>query len=276
MDWIDWVILPVIGAAGGFLAGLLGVGGGIIFIPVLTYYFSKMGMGSAEIVKYTLANSIFLVFVSGLSGIYKQKKMGNWDWQRALKVGIPGAMASLLLSYSIKTGSWYHKTDFQLVFLGFLLLSMANMIFSKQQKEEIDSEQVQKKSGLDILVGVLAGTVVALSGLGGGVIMVPLFRVLLKMPMRESSRLSLSVIPILSLAPLLNYLINTQANSEYVALQTGFIAWQFAFPIAVGVAIFAGIGIKTAKRISVLYLRIIFALLSAIIFIKTIYDLYHQ
>ena len=51
-----WLLL--LGSLGGFLAGLLGVGGGVLFIPVITAYLQQYNISSAEMVKFTLANSI--------------------------------------------------------------------------------------------------------------------------------------------------------------------------------------------------------------------------
>jgi uncharacterized membrane protein YfcA len=275
MDWVGWILLPLVGAIGGFLAGMLGVGGGVIFVPLLTYFFSGMGLSNAEVVKFTLANSIFLVFVSGMSGIYRQIRIGHWDWKRTLSIGIPGAIVSLVWSYFIKSGDWYKKENFQLVFLAFLLISIANMLLGKNdhlpKAPHLNRPAI---TAMDIVVAVLAGSVVALSGLGGGVIMVPMFRMILKMPMRSATALSLSIIPILSIAPLISYLVTRPVVAPPTP-HTGYIAWQYALPISIGVAIFAGIGLKTAKKIPVIYLRIIFATLSTTILIKTIYDILH-
>lgn len=276
MDWIDWILLPLIGAVGGFLAGLLGVGGGIIFVPVLTWYFTRMGLPGPEVVKYTLANSILLVFISGASGIIRQQRMGNWNWKKAAYIGIPGAAAALIWSYFIENGNWYRKEDFQIVFLGFLLISISNMLFGKKDHQENQSETDKNTfSPIGLLVAILAGSVVALSGLGGGVIMVPMFRMMLKMPMKSATALSLSVIPLLSLAPLINYFISQPATNTNV-LHTGFIVWPISLPIAIGVAIFAGIGLKVSHRVPVIWLRIIFATLSIIILIKTLSDIYFK
>lgn len=273
MDYLDWIILPLIGAVGGFLAGMLGVGGGIIFVPVLTWYFNRLGMGNADIVKYTLANSIFLVFVSGVSGIIRQSRVGKWDYSRTLFIGIPGALTALVWSYFVEKGHWYRKEDFQLVFLAFLIISISNMVFGKKDHAEtIKTTEKKRPSVLDIVVALLAGTVVALSGLGGGVIMVPMFRMMLKMPMRSATGLSLSIIPLLSLFPLVNYLIANPPQTHDI-LHTGYLVWPVALPISIGVAVFAGIGLKVATKVPVLYLRVIFALLSTIILIKTLLDI---
>jgi len=145
------------------------------------------------------------------------------------------------------------------------------MIFGKKQDSE--NQTAKENPILAVFVGVLAGAVVALSGLGGGVIMVPLFRMLLKMPMRQATALSLSIIPILGIAPLSGYLLAHNATI-LPFLHTGYIAWPYALPMAAGVAVFATRGMKAAKRISETTLRIIFAILSSIVIVKTLYDIF--
>lgn len=275
MGWIDWILLPIVGGIGGFLAGMLGVGGGIIFIPVLTYLFSQQGLAGEDIVKFTLANSILLVFVSGISGIIKQFKTNTLLLGRMIRIGLPGALISVVWSYFIQQGSWYQKDLFQMVFLGFLIISITNMLFHRKDHEENVNSKAKHNILADIGVAMLAGSVVALSGLGGGVIMVPLFRMILKMPMRQATGLSLSIIPLLSIAPLITYIF---AGSAPVVsnFQTGYLVWNYSLPIAISVAIFATIGLKTSKSVPVLYLRIIFAALSTIVFLKTVFDIWNK
>lgn len=271
MSAVQWFLLPLVGAGGGFLAGMLGVGGGIIFIPLLTWLFGTLELPQEEIVRFTLANSILLVVVSGLTGTWKQYRLGEWQWRKVLSIGVPGALVSYAITYAIQQGDWYGKPHFNLVFLCFLGISTANMIFGK--KQDSDTQSSDDNSALSILVGILAGAVVALSGLGGGVIMVPLFRMLLKMPMRQATALSLSIIPILGIAPLCGYLLAQNATA-LPFLHTGYIAWPYALPMAVGVAVFATLGMKAAKHISETTLRIIFAILSFIVIFKTLYDIF--
>lgn len=271
MSWYEWLMLPAVGAAGGFLAGLLGVGGGLIFIPLLTWLFSRLGLPGEEIVRFTLANSILLVVVSGISGTYRQHVQGTWQWKKALAIGIPGTLASLGCTWLIQQGDWYNKQRFQTVFLGFLMVSIGNMLFGK--KNLADDHEFKRNVPLETMTGLLAGTVVSFSGLGGGVIMVPLFRMLLHMPMRKATALSLSIIPILGTGPVLGYLFPREAP-ELQMLQTGYVVWPYALPMALGVAIFASVGLRTARHIPERVLRLIFAGLSAITFIQITYDIF--
>ena len=286
----SFLILLLCGSIGGFLAGLLGVGGGMLFIPVIHEYLNGYSLTTDEIVKYTLGNSIALVFISGVSGTFRQIKMGTWDWKQSLQIGIPGALSSLAMSYAITHGDWYNKQRFQTVFLGFLLLSIGNMIFGKSKAQKINSPsntnvelsekqtyisptaKNQKTILLPTLVGILAGAVVSLSGLGGGIIMVPLFRMLLKKPMHQATSLSLSIVPILSISSLLQYTIS-QPIQPINPLQTGYLLWIILIPMMAGVMFFSSFGQKTAPRVPVLWLRVIFAVLSSIILVKTLIEI---
>jgi uncharacterized membrane protein YfcA len=286
----SFLILLLCGSIGGFLAGLLGVGGGMLFIPIIHEYLNGYSLTTDEIVKYTLGNSIALVFISGVSGTFRQIKMGTWDWKQSLQIGIPGALSSLAMSYAITHGDWYNKQRFQTVFLGFLLLSIGNMIFGKSKAQKINSPsntnvelndnpthisptaKNQKTILLPTLVGILAGTVVSLSGLGGGIIMVPLFRMLLKKPMHQATSLSLSIVPILSISSLLQYTIS-QPIQPINPLQTGYLLWIILIPMMAGVMFFSSFGQKTAPRVPVLWLRVIFAVLSSIILVKTLIEI---
>ncbi len=275
------LLLFVTGCFGGFLAGLLGVGGGLIFIPILTYIFSHLfKLNDEEIVRYTLANSISLVFISGVSGIYRQVRMNIYQPKNSLIIGIPGAISAYLVSYGIQQANWYSHQRFQWVFLLFLVLSILNMLLKGDSKnEEISPIKTEKNNAFSkIFVGILAGIVVSLSGLGGGIIMVPLFRMLLNFKIREATALSLSVVPLLSLLPLISYLTNSsytvlKLNGQQI-FQTGYIAWPYFLPMALGVIIFSSLGQKIASKTPSIFIRVIFAMLSSIILIKSIYEIY--
>ena len=267
------------GCLGGFLAGLLGVGGGLIYIPLIGLLLSQQhGIQSDDIVKFTLANSFGLVFLSGVSGIYRQIKLNVYSFKNSLTIGIPGAIAATSMSYFIQKGNWYQKDKFQIVFLFFLLISIANMIFGKKNEPSNTHELSKSNVLIQIFVGLFAGIVVSLSGLGGGIVMVPLFRWLLKKPIHEATSLSLSIVPIIAIVPIIQYLIapNVPQLTQYGYHfpQSGFMVWPYFVPMAIGVIFFSSFGQKTAPKVSVLWLRVIFALLSTIILVKTIYEIF--
>lgn len=276
---MEIILLLLSGCVGGFLAGLLGLGGGLIFIPILTWLFSSdPSLTNEDIVRFTLANSIGLVFMSGTSGIYRQVKMGIYDFRKSLTIGIPSAISAAALSYAIQNGNWYSKDRFQWVFLSFVVISIGNMIFGKNREDDDNNSSENNGILLRIIVGILAGTVVSLSGLGGGIIMVPLFRMILKMRLRKASALSLSIVPLLSIFPIIQYAVASEApilmEVHGPVIQSGYMTWNYYLPMAIGVIIFSSLGQKTAQKTPVILIRTIFALLSAFILIKTLYEIF--
>ncbi len=280
------LVLLLIGSLGGFLAGIMGVGGGLIFIPVLGYLFAQFPeISNVEAVRFTLGNSIALVFASGLSGIYRQIKMGIYKPKNSLFIGLPGAFAAAGMSYAIQHGNWYSQSRFSWIFLGFLLLSIGNMVFKKENDSPVEPTTNTSQPWIyRVLVGIFAGSVVALSGLGGGIVMVPLFRMILKLPVKQATALSLSVVPLLSVFPILQYINTSNAPALGASvlpslnsidlLQTQYLVGWFYLPMALGVVIFSSFGQKTALKTPTAVIRFIFALLSSIILIKTLYELF--
>lgn len=273
MSWIWWLILPLIGAFGGFLAGMLGVGGGVIFIPILNHLFSDWNLTSAELVRFTLANSIFLVAMSGLAGSYRQFRLGNFYPGAVLVTGLTGMASSWGISWLINHSSWYHREEYLLVFLGLMVLSILNMLFGKKEESEGRVLVTPIASWQNAGVGLIAGSVVALSGLGGGVVMVPLFRMLLRYDLKKATSVSLGCIPLLALPALIQYM-SSEAPCLKDMPQFNYLVWPYALPMTAGVLIFSSVGVKAARKLSTATLRSIFAALNSLIIIKTLWEIF--
>jgi uncharacterized protein len=273
MSWIWWLILPLIGALGGFLAGMLGVGGGVIFIPILNHLFSEWHLTSAELVRFTLANSIFLVAMSGLAGSYRQIRIGNfYPWCCArYRTGRHAQFLGPLLAHQ----------PLQLVPPRGVPARLPRVHAAQhpqhavRQKEESEGRILEEpKAGWKSAgVGLLAGCVVALSGLGGGVVMVPLFRMLLRYDLKKATSVSLGCIPLLALPALVQYMA-AEAPCLKDLPQFNYIVWPYALPMTAGVLVFSSVGVKAARKLSTATLRSIFAVLNSLIIIKTLWEIF--
>jgi hypothetical protein len=127
------------------------------------------------------------------------------------------------------------------------------MIF-KKERDSIEQAPEKESLILRLVVGLLAGTVVSLSGLGGGIVMVPLFRMVLQLPIKKATSLSLSVVPLLSIFPILQYWNTANAPILQQAVlpalnsldlyQTQYLVGWFYLPMAIGVVIFSSLFIS--------------------------------
>jgi uncharacterized membrane protein YfcA len=118
-----------------------------------------------------------------------------------------------------------------------------------------------------LLPGMFSGIIAALSGLGGGIILIPYFTQLLKMPIKTATAVSLFVITISAFPLVIFYLLQDVSTIPNRYLHTGFVLWELSIPLLLGAILFVRIGVNLSKRLSPVY---IFLLLSLFILITII------
>ena len=102
------VLLIVIGGFAGVLAGLLGVGGGIVLVPAFFYAFQTLGYGGPQLMQMCLATSLATIIVTSLRSVSSHHKKGAVDWQilRGWAPGIAlGAVAGVFVAASLRSAT---------------------------------------------------------------------------------------------------------------------------------------------------------------------------
>lgn len=271
LDIYDYIVLFLLGSFGAFVAGFLGVGGGIIYIPILDYFLSKLGLREDILVKGILANSLFVIIFSGLVASYKQYRIQNFFPREILYTAIPGVFTALLMTYFIKNGTWYSKEAFSYVFIVMLLIIIVRMFFAKTVPLG-ETPTVIKPTQLSA-TGFFAGFVTALSGLGGGVVMTPVFTDVLKMDIKKASSVSNGVIPFFAIAIGI-YNLSAKAPELHSGWQIGFIVMPIVAPMILATFIFAPIGVQYAQKAKPQLVRMVFASFVTIVFVKLLFGLF--
>ena len=270
LETLDYFTIFLLGSIGGFLSGFLGVGGGIIYIPILNFYLSKMGLQGDDLVKGLLANSLFTIIFSGSISTYKQYKAGNFFPKQILETSLPGVVSVLITTYLIRNGSWYSYTVFNYVFASMLLL-IALRMFSKSKSqigEEKDATKMQYR-----ITGFITGIVTAMSGLGGGVVMTPVFTDVFKQNIKKASSISNGVIPIFAIVVGI-YNLSGVPVSKIHDWQIGYIVFPVVLPMILSAMVFAPIGVNISHKTSQKIIRIVFATFVSLVFIKTCYAIF--
>ena len=160
------IALLALGSCTGFLAGLLGIGGGMIITPFLTMLLVSTGVPADHIVHVSIATSLATILFTSLSSVRAHHKRGAVMW-KVVGYITPGILLGALVG--TKISSLLSTCALSLVFAGFVGFSAYKM-FSKSKPKP--SRELPGAPGL-FGVGSVIGSISALVGAGGGFITVP-------------------------------------------------------------------------------------------------------
>lgn len=159
--------LLVLGGCTGFLAGLLGIGGGMIMVPFLTFFLSQRGVDSGPAVKMAIATSMATIVFTSISSVRAHHKRGavRWDIVRGMSPGIvAGGLLAGAGAFALLKGQWL--AIFFGTFVGF---SAYQMLRDRKPAAARQLPGRMGQAGVGTGIGFLSGLV----GAGGGFLSVP-------------------------------------------------------------------------------------------------------
>ena len=159
--------LAVLGVGTGFLAGLLGIGGGMLMVPFLTIILGNRGVPADLAVKMAIATSMATIIFTSVSSVRAHHKRGavRWDIVKRLAPGIViGSLIGSLGVFSLLKG-----TALAIFFALFVSFSATQMFLDKKPKPTRQMPGTAGQLGAGGVIGFVSGLV----GAGGGFISVP-------------------------------------------------------------------------------------------------------
>lgn len=238
------VYLLLIGLVGGFIAGVAGIGTGFILIAVIPIALDHFGMPGSEMVKFTIANTIFVTMCSSFMNNLTTIAKGRFYWKESLWVSASAiTIASLLLYFAVLSTN-YDRTLYNFIIIAFLTYVVVRTLARIKNKTSLKESVSNIKM---ILTGAAGGTVAAFTGLGGGSVVMPLLNLWLKLDIKKSKAITFSVI--FSVALILS-IINLLSQPKIMLDQfhQGYIIFTIAIPLAIGVIIASPIGVLVSHR----------------------------
>jgi uncharacterized membrane protein YfcA len=164
MDW--WPAYLAIGLAVGFLAGLFGIGGGMVAVPMLVFVFTAKGFATEHLMHLALATALATIVFTSFSSVRAHQRYGAVEWPivRAMAPGIvagsfAGALAAGLLPTRLLA----------MVFTVFLLYAATQMLFEVKPRA---ARQLPRPAGL-FVVGTVIGALSSLLAVGGAFLSIP-------------------------------------------------------------------------------------------------------
>ena len=272
MDPVHILFLLGAGALGGFIAGLVGVGGGIIFAPVLFYYFQAIGVPASVVAPLTVGTSLFCTTIASTVSAWRHEREGAVDRGIALRVGLLSFVVMFLVVQFVTTQAWYDRKAFELVFGTLLALVAIRMTFGlRPEPTRTEDASAEERASLPLLAGIgsAAGAVAASAGVGGGIILVPSFHHLLRKPLPTAVGTSSATIILISGLGVLTYIFSGTAVRDGL-LVFGYVDIAHGLLLSFPTLLTAGLGATVAHRIDRRLLQLSFATIAGLVAIRMI------
>ncbi len=245
------------GCLAGILSGLLGIGGGIVIVPFLVWYFSLRGFPAEAIMIMAVATSLATIVVTSISAASAHHRRGAVDWL-AVKKLVPGIVIGAVFGSVVADllpARW-----FKLIFACFLLyVSLRMLLKPPRERRHEEAPDYRRFGGAGAAIGALS----SILGIGGGTLSVP-FLARRGYPIREAVAISSAC----------GFPIAVAGTATYIALgwhNATLPAWSFGYiylPALAGIILtsvpLAPFGAHLAHRWPTARLRLFLALVIAL------------
>ena len=259
-----WLLYLALGAFAGVLAGLLGVGGGLVIVPMLTFIFTSRQMPAEHILHLALGTSLASIMFTSISSLRAHHLRGAVEWPVVRRI-TPGIMAGTFC------GSWVAAQlstaflkGFFVAFLYYVALQMLLNIRPHPHR------QLPGRAAMFAAGGVIGG-ISSLVGIGGGSMSVP-FLVWCNVAMHNAIGTSAAIGFPIALAGAAGYVFNGMAVQ--LPPQTfGFIYLPALLGVSAASMLTAPLGARLAHTLPVSGLKKVFALLLIVMGTKMLLSL---
>lgn len=253
--------LLVVGGLVGILSGLLGIGGGVLIVPFLYFFYghptwSGTGLGTDLLVTVAHATSLFIIVPTALRGVLRFQQAHLVVWRAALPVAVASIVAAIV---GASLAPYIPGTILELAFAVLLGVAAIQMVRGYGVGARRRERRVSWPRA--VVTGVVVGLLSALLGVGGGVVAIPLLAHLMRLEVRELAATSLVVVMFSALAGTVTYMVSGAGVAGRPPGSLGYVHLLAALPILAGSLLTVGWGTRWNQRLPVRQLRWIFAIL---------------
>ncbi len=256
------LLFLLIGGLTGILAGMLGIGGGAVFVPVLYLLLPFTNIDMSQISFIVIDTSLFAASLTSLSSSSNHFIAKNVDKRRALYFGAGSVIASLLSTFVVVRMNPF--------FLKWIFAAVFSVIAVKMLLDNNSKAKIKVKSLNDsylIFFGLIAGTIAAFAGVGGGIIFVPVLMYFSGLEIKKAVGTSSVIVAFTTITATLSYLLQTP-HGTLAAGQIGYVYLLAAISLGIGAVIGAVFGVKIVLKSSSKIIKRVFSILIILVVIK--------
>lgn len=248
----------------GFFAGLLGIGGGAVMVPVLSLTFVKFGFSNEHVIHMALATSMATILPGAFASARAHHAHGAVNW-RIVKQMTPGILVGTLLGTVF---AYFSSTVFlKYFFVGFICFLAAQLLFNVTPQADSNASNALKrkrkrKRGLParggmLLFGGVMGFVSSLAGIGGAVLTIT-FLSWCNVKIHEAIGTSSAVGFPIAFAGTIGYIATGMLDHDLPKWSVGYVYLPAFIGIAITSFLVAPLGAKLAHRLPVATLKKVF------------------
>ena len=242
-----FIACAFLGAIVGFFAGLLGIGGGLIIVPVLAYLLPFFGVSPELAFPMAIATSLASIMFTSTSAAIAHHKNGNIPWHIAKSISITlaiGAVLGAIVAGSLTLEAltmFFASAVFALAFYMFLSI-------------KIEKSRPLPASWVLQIIGLIIGFIASLMGIAGGAILVPIL-MYFSLTMRQAIGIATATGILVALFGALGYVLIAPEQASLPAWSVGYIYSPALLGIILTSSLFAPVGVKVAGVLPIRYLK---------------------
>lgn len=253
MDFLFLFYFLLLGAITGIFAGLFGIGGGGIMVPVLTFLFVQQQFPPEHVLHMALATSMAAIVPTAIASLRAHHKHNAVIWPAVLKIA-PGILLGTFAGTFL--ASYLSAEPLAIFFSCFMAFVALQMVFNRKPKP---AQQLPGVVGLTS-AGAGIGVISALVAIGGGTLTVP-FLVWCNISLPVAIGTSAAVGLPIALSGAVGYIVNGWNQIGLPAYTLGYVFWPAVVAMASMSFFTAPLGAKLAHRLPIPLLKKLFALL---------------
>lgn len=244
----------LVGAVAGVLAGLLGVGGGLVIVPALAWAFHEAAFPTQSVMHMAVGTSLATIVATALSSVRAHHARGAVRWRFAFRLA-PGVVAGALAGAGLAA---VLSTRWLTGLFGLLEVLIAGyMAFGERRLPSTEAGQSTPGALTTVLAGGVIGTVSGLAGIAGGTLTVPLL-IRWRLSIHQAVATSAAVGLPIAVAGSLGFVV-TGWRADVPPWSLGYVYLPAMVGIAAASASFAPLGARLAHRLPTAVLRRVFA-----------------
>ena len=260
MDVALWLVYLGVGIFVGFFAGLLGIGGGSVMVPILSLTFASQGFSGDHLVHMALATSMATIIPGGIASAWTHHKHEAVNW-RVVKQMLPGI---LLGTFSGAVIAHFSSTAFlKTFFVGFICFLAAQLLFDLKPKSR---HALPGAAGM-FAFGATMGVISSFAGIGGAILSIS-FLTWCNIRMHEAIGTAAAIGVPLAIAGTVGFVATGLFDKGLPPWSLGYVYVPAFAGIAVTSFAIAPLGAKLAHRLPVVVLRRVFVVFLLVLAVK--------